>query len=100
MNELAARIAAYGPVGDRDAFPFSISAGTHPTRQNFGRSVLDDAVNRAELQGRAITWRLLRHTAVSLLFDAGLTIFHVQRRLGHHSPVVTAEVYYHPVRER
>jgi integrase len=32
--------------------------------------------------------------------DAGLTIFDAQRRLGHHSPVVTAEVYTHLMRER
>lgn len=34
------------------------------------------------------------------MFDAGLTIFDVQRRLGHHSPVVTAEVHTHVTRER
>ena len=41
-----------------------------------------------------------RHTAASVMFDAGLTIFDVQRRLGHHSPVLTAEVYTHLMRER
>lgn len=34
------------------------------------------------------------------MFDAGLTIFDVQRRLGHHSPTMTAEVYTHLLRER
>lgn len=29
------------------------------------------------------------------VFDAGLTIFDVQQRLGHHSPTLTAEVYTH-----
>jgi integrase len=43
---------------------------------------------------------LLRHTAASLMFDAGLTIFDVQRRLGHHSPVLTQEIYTHLLRER
>jgi len=33
------------------------------------------------------------------MFDAGLTIFDVQRRLGHHSPVMTAEVYTHLMRD-
>lgn len=42
----------------------------------------------------------LRHTTASLMFDAGLTIFDVQRRLGHHSPVMTAEVYAHLMRDR
>ncbi len=41
-----------------------------------------------------------RHTAASLMFDAGLTIFDVQQRLGHHSPTVTAEVYTHLMRKR
>jgi integrase len=34
------------------------------------------------------------------MFDAGLTIFDVQQRLGHHSPTLTAEVYTHLMRER
>jgi integrase len=34
------------------------------------------------------------------MFDAGLTIFDVQQRLGHHSPAMTAEVYTHLMRER
>jgi site-specific recombinase XerD len=62
--------------------------------------VLDKAVTRAGLQGRRISWLTLRHTAASLMFGAGLTIFDAQRRLGHHSPVVTAEVYTHLMRER
>lgn len=57
-------------------------------------------MKRAGLDGRGITWLSLRHTAASLMFDAGLTLFDVQRRLGHHSPVMTAEVYTHLMRER
>jgi integrase len=34
------------------------------------------------------------------MFDAGLTIFEVQQRLGHRSPTMTAEVYTHLMRER
>jgi hypothetical protein len=34
------------------------------------------------------------------MFDAGLTLFDVQRRLGHRSPTMTAEVYTHLMRER
>jgi hypothetical protein len=34
------------------------------------------------------------------MFDAGLTIFDVQRRLGHHSPVLAQEIYTHLIRER
>ena len=50
--------------------------------------------------GRRLTWLTLRHTAASLMFDAGLTIFEVQQRLGHRSPTMTAEVYTHLMRER
>ncbi len=42
----------------------------------------------------------MRHTAASLMFDAGLTLFDVQRRLGHKSPTMIAEVYTHLMRER
>jgi hypothetical protein len=34
------------------------------------------------------------------MFDAGLTVFDVQRRLGHHSPVMTDEAYTHLMRDR
>jgi len=40
----------------------------------------------------------LRHTTASLVFGAGLTIFDVQQRLGHHSPVLTQEGYTHLMR--
>jgi integrase len=34
------------------------------------------------------------------MFDAGLSLFEVQQRLGHKSPTLTAEVYTHLMRER
>ena len=34
------------------------------------------------------------------MFDAGLTLFEVQQRLGHKSPTLTAKVYTHLTRER
>lgn len=34
------------------------------------------------------------------MFDAGLTLFEVQQRLGHRSPTLTAQVYTHLMRER
>jgi integrase len=100
MEEINNHIATYCVAGDREAFLFLTRNGTHPQRQTFRRYVLDKALVRAELDGRGISWLSLRHTAASLMFDAGLTIFDVQRRLGHHSPVMTAEVYTHLMRER
>ncbi len=69
-------------------------------RGNFGRDVLKAATGRAGLGDRHITWLTLRHTAASLMFDAGMTIFEVQHRLGHKSPTMTAEVDTHLMRER
>jgi integrase len=40
------------------------------------------------------------HTAASLMFDAGMTIFEGRHRLGHKSPTMTAEVYTHLMRKR
>ena len=47
-----------------------------------------------------MTWLTLRHTGASLMFDAGLTLFEVQQRLGHKSPTLTANIYTHLMRER
>lgn len=100
MDVLIAHIATYCTAGDREAFLFLTSSGTHPRRRNFTRDALQPALKRAGLTGRRITWMSLRHTAASLMFDAGLTIFDVQQRLGHHSPVLTQEIYTHLMRER
>jgi len=74
--------------------------GGHILRSSFARNVLAKSVKRAGLGGRHVTWLTLRHTAASLMFDAGLTLFEVQQRLGHRSPTMTAEVYTHLMRER
>ena len=100
MQALVAHIALYCPAGDREAFLFLTRAGTHPGRSQFSRDVFRPALLRAGLADRRVTWLTLRHTAASLMFDAGLTIFDVQRRLGHHSPVLTQEIYTHLMRER
>jgi integrase len=100
MDALTAHIAAYCPGEDRERFLFLSRNQTHIQRRNFGRDVLRPALQRAGLGDRHITWLSLRHTAPSLMFDAGLTIFDVQQRLGHHSPTLTAEIYTHLMRER
>lgn len=100
MEELERHIATYCPdAGPRD-YLFLTRTGTHPKRSNFARDVLRKAAVRAGLGDRRITWLTLRHTGASLMFDAGLTIFDVQQRLGHHSPVITQEVYTHLMRHR
>ena len=99
MDRLLDHIAMYCPNAGREDFLFLTRAGTHPLRANVARDVLRTAVQRAGLQ-RHVTWLTLRHTAASLLFDAGLMLFEVQQRLGHKSPTMTAEVYTHLMRER
>lgn len=99
MEMLLEHIANH--VGDgRDAFLFLTSKGTFLRRQNFGRDVLKPAAQRAGLADRGIHWLTLRHTAASLMFDAGLSLFEVQQRLGHKDPMLTAQVYTHLMRER
>jgi integrase len=100
MDVLQKHLQVYCPGAGRDDFLFLTRAGTHPLRANFGRDVLRPALERAGLAERGVTWLTLRHTAASLMFDAGLTLFEVQQRLGHKSPTLTAEVYTHLMRER
>ena len=92
-------MALYCTGQDREEFLFLSRNGTHPLRANFGRDAIRPALARAQVDKR-VTWLTLRHTAASLMFDAGLTIFEVQQRLGHKSPAMTAEVYTHLMRER
>ncbi len=100
MQALTEHVERYCPGDDRERFLFLNRNGTLPLRSNFSRDVLKPALARAGLGARRITWLSLRHTAASLMFDAGLTIFDVQQRLGHRSPTLTAEVYRHLMRER
>ena len=100
METLAAHIERYVPNASRRDFVFTTGHGTHPLRSNFARDVLRASAERAGLDGRKITWLTLRHTAASLMFDAGLTLFEVQQRLGHKDPNLTAKIYTHLMRER
>jgi site-specific recombinase XerD len=74
--------------------------GGHILRGNFSRDALAPALTRAGLDGRRITWLTLRHTGASLMFDAGVSLFEVQHRLGHKRPTLTAKIYTHLMRER
>ena len=99
MAALEEHLATYCRDGGRNDFLFLTRTGTHPLRHNFGRDAIAPAVVRAGID-KHVTWLTMRHTAASLMFDAGLTIFEVQQRLGHKSPTMTAEVYTHLMRER
>jgi len=100
MDMLIEHLRRYAPHAGREDFLFTTARGTHPMRGGFSRDVLRPAVERAGLADRRVTWLTLRHTAASLMFDADLTLFEVQHRLGHKSPTMTAEIYTHLMRER
>ncbi|HTW21370.1 MAG TPA: site-specific integrase [Mycobacteriales bacterium] len=100
MDALTTHIATYLPDAKRSDFLFTTTNGTHPLRGNFVRDVLHAGATRAKLEGRKVTWLTLRHTGASLMFDAGLTLFEVQQRLGHKDPNLTAKIYTHLMRER
>lgn len=100
MELLVRHLATYRPHAGREDFLFTSNRDTHVLRGTFSRDVLAKSVARAGLDGRRVTWLTLRHTAASLMFDAGLTLFEVQQRLGHKSPTLTAEIYTHLMRER
>lgn len=100
LAELERHLATYRADAEREDLIFTNSRGGPILRGNFTRDALQPAVKRAGLDGRRVTWLTLRHTAASLMFDAGLTLFEVQHRLGHKSPTLTAKVYTHLMRER
>lgn len=100
MDALLEHLRVHRTDADREDFLFTNRSGGLIARSGFSRDVLKPALTRAGLADRGITWVSLRHTAASLMFDAGLTLFDVQRRLGHRSPLMTAEVYTHLMRER
>jgi len=100
MDALLEHLRVYRPGAAREDFLFVNNRDGHILRSGFARDVLATSVKRAGLDGRHVTWLTLRHTAASLMFDAGLTLFEVQQRLGHRSPTMIAEVYTHLMRER
>lgn len=99
MERVLEHLGRFCPDHGREDFLFLTRNGTHPLSGNVARDVLRPAVTRSGLD-RHVTWLTLRHTAASLMFDAGLTLFEVGQRLGHKSPTLTAEIYTHMMRER
>ena len=100
IDAFAEHIARYVPdPSNREAFLFTNKYGRHPLRSNMARE-FRLTLPRAGLADRRVTWLTLRHTAASLMFDAGLSVFEVQQRLGHKDPTLTMRVYTHLMRER
>lgn len=100
MDALTAHIARYRDDAAREDLVSTNARDGNILRGNFGRGAFAPAVTRAGLDGQRVTWLTLRHTAASLMFDAGFALFEVQHRLGHKSPTLTAKIYTHVMRER
>jgi integrase len=78
-----------------DRYVFSSSDG-RPLREKSVRLTLKRALKRAGLTPARV--HDLRHTAGSLLLDAGCSLATVAETLGHADPSVTASIYTHAVR--
>jgi integrase len=85
-EHLAASVAA-----DPAALVFTAPDGGPLRYSNFRRRAWNPAARAAGLAGA--TPHLLRHTAASLLLDAGASVKDVQRQLGHADAAVTLNVY-------
>lgn len=71
---------------------FSNDTGTYIEYAAYNKYLKDNAL---KILGRPITPHTLRHTHASLLFEQGLTIDEIARRLGHEDSQVTREIYLH-----
>lgn len=87
-----ARLAALSWEDPALVFPTRVGSVWHP--RNFGRDVAA-AASAAGLDG--FSPNLLRHTAASLLIDAGVPLAKVADQLGHATLRMVSEVYRHRV---
>jgi len=100
LTALSQHISEWRRGCQPDEFLFVNAKEHHPTRSGFSHYVWHPALRKADLAGRSLTFVSLRHTAASLMFDAGLSVFEVQQYLGHHSAHMTMDVYTHLHRRR
>lgn len=96
---LAQHVERFVPDASPRSFLFLTPAGTHPRRSNF-RRIFDRALRDAGLADRGMNMKQLRHTAASLMLDAGLPLQDVQQRLGHSRPSTTYDFYAHLLTSR
>ncbi len=72
---------------------FASAAGTELSRPNLAGRVLKPAAESIGLGW--VSFHTFRHTAASLLFDAGKNVKQVQEWLGHADPAFTLRTYVH-----
>jgi integrase len=99
MDALIEHLQRFRPSAGREDFVFLSNRDKHPLRGLLARRAREIGhARRAHRTPRHLAD--LRHTAASLMFNAGPTWFEVQQRLGHRSPTLTATVSTHLMRER
>ena len=90
VEELADHLEEH-VVPTADAFLFTASRGGPLRYSVFMRNVWRPAAKRAGMPG--VTPHVLRHTAATLLIDAGASVKDVQQHLGHADASVTLNIY-------
>lgn len=91
IAECLANHLAHNVGPELDALVFRSPEGAPLRHTNFMRDIWRPATKRAELDW--VTPHVLRHTAATLLIDAGASIKDVQRHLGHADAAVTLNIY-------
>jgi integrase len=86
-------MATYCVSGSPEDFPFLTTAGLASRRSWFRRSFMR-GLKGAEIP-KKIRVQDLRHTAATLMLDAGIDLLDVSKRLGHANPSTTYDIYAH-----
>ena len=80
-------------LGDLPEYVFTNETGGLVDKDNWRQRVFKKALEKAEM--RRIRIHDLRHTYATLRISMGHNIADVSNQLGHHSPKLTWDVYYH-----
>ena len=100
-NELRRHLIAAKPEHSMpEGFVFCTTEGTPLYYRNVNTRALDEAAKRAGLNPEGtqkLSFHDLRHTAGSLLLDAGEDIVTVSRFMGHSKVSITLDIYAHQI---
>lgn len=91
LNALMLRRRLMYNIGRPSLFLFSRN-GTYIHYYSYNKYLKE---NSFRILGREVTPHALRHTHASLLFEQGINIDTISRRLGHENSKVTKEIYLH-----
>lgn len=82
-------------IGKPNLFLFSRN-GTYIHYYSYNKYFKENSFRILE---REVTPHALRHTHASLLFEQGISIDTISRRLGHENSKITKEIYLHVTKE-